>query len=115
MDIGHAVEIDPLLMDDGDDSDNDNGHFSFAFNNETMMNPGEQDAGAFKLVDAPTKVAKIDIGFAKFAKKVDVRRLKHSIWGEIETMPVRNFLMAPVFEQAHTHAYAHTRAHLCES
>lgn len=37
----------------------------------------------FNLIDEPTRVEKIDINYAKVAKKVDVRQLKSSLWSKL--------------------------------
>jgi condensin complex subunit 2 len=80
-----------LVSDDDDDDDEQNEMDDFGgmpmmddFGDE--MSFGEQMgedgeiANAMELVAEPTKVGKVDIGYAKFAKKVDVKQLKKSIW-----------------------------------
>jgi len=42
------------------------------------------DGGFLRLVAQPQKVEKIDIHFAKFAKKVDVRQLKDGLWSVLK-------------------------------
>ncbi|XP_052101083.1 condensin complex subunit 2-like [Mytilus californianus] len=78
-----------------DDDDDENGEFGFNFTadvcsqetndsqqgvvvNDTILD-GTMLTGD-KLLDVPRKVAKIDIGYAKTAKKLDVKRLKKTIW-----------------------------------
>lgn len=40
----------------------------------------EEAGGAFELVSQPSKVAKVDIGYAKVAKQVDISALKRGLW-----------------------------------
>ncbi|ESO96826.1 hypothetical protein LOTGIDRAFT_231660 [Lottia gigantea] len=78
--------------DAADDDDDDDQGFNFTAacgddSQEMTQNPSLQDTlfdgtvlAGDKLLAQPYKVAKIDIGYAKTAKKLDVRRLKGSMW-----------------------------------
>lgn len=80
-------------FDYDNDADNDNfcpGHDGgdandiFSFDNDGGGDDGYLNAlGGADLVDEPTQVEKIDIGFATVAKKVDVRQLKSGMWSQL--------------------------------
>eukprot|EP00808_Paulinella_micropora_P031046 g83164.t1 len=53
-----------------------------------------------ELLDAPGMVAKVDIGFAKVSKKVDVRALKKTLWDGIATNAHKAPKAAPSPKQA---------------
>ncbi|KAH9500795.1 hypothetical protein Btru_073028 [Bulinus truncatus] len=79
-----------------DDGDDDLSAAGFDLSNETNFVPASQDNSSQsvfnslalngtiltqdKLVAAPNKVQKIDIQYAKSAKRVDVKKLKSTIW-----------------------------------
>lgn len=44
---------------------------------------GESQATGFDMVDAPNKVAQIDVHYERTAKKLDVKLLKQGMWGNI--------------------------------
>ncbi|KAK6185759.1 hypothetical protein SNE40_007921 [Patella caerulea] len=75
------------LGDDDDDNGFDCGDYSQE-SSEMTVNPGLSQDTIFdgtvlsgdKLLAQPYKIAKIDIGYAKTAKKLDVRKLKGSMW-----------------------------------
>lgn len=81
--------------DEGCDDDDENGDFGFNFvpdGGSQELNdsqPGVMISDAIldgtmltgdKLIEEPRKVAKLDIAYAKTAKKLDVKRLKKTIW-----------------------------------
>ena len=73
-----------LNPDDADDATGGGGEFTGVFS-QTVMAPNEEtteggEGGAMALVSAPNKVEKIQIGYAKTAKKVDMRKLKSVEW-----------------------------------
>jgi condensin complex subunit 2 len=64
----------------GDDDDTTNGgEFTGVFS-QTVMAPENSGIDGLGLVSAPNRVEKIQIGYAKTAKKVDMRRLKTVQW-----------------------------------
>ena len=56
------------------------GEFTGVFSQTVMAPPDGEEGGAMALVTAPNKVEKIQIGYAKTAKKVDMRKLKSVEW-----------------------------------
>jgi len=102
--LGDQVDGGLQYQSDNDDSQNNNhGNDSFQSitppvsseiqvlppNNNVAETPNSQvaigdDGGFLQLVAQPQKVEKIDIHFAKFAKKVDVRQLKDGLWSVIK-------------------------------
>merc|ERR1712106_837175 len=73
-------------MDDYGDGDNDNtqpGYEDLTMFNQTQgLSDGEKpNEFLTNMVAAPNRVAKIQIGYARTAKKVDMKKLKSSIWG----------------------------------
>jgi len=54
-------------------------------NDGIIVRDGDTIDFSMGLIAEPTKVQKIDIGFARIAKKVDVRALKESLWQQIST------------------------------
>ncbi|XP_041370641.1 condensin complex subunit 2-like [Gigantopelta aegis] len=88
-----------LVNDDDDDADNNSNEFDFNFgadsgncseaSSQNVTEPNLQFDGMAadgtvlcgdKLLAQPYKVAKIDIAYAKTAKKLDVRKLKAAMW-----------------------------------
>ncbi|XP_066278785.1 condensin complex subunit 2-like isoform X1 [Branchiostoma lanceolatum] len=83
-------------LEGGDDSDNESAGFQdfsqasshFNFSHDTTLHGNvscnasmlESQMGADGLVQAPRKVAKIDIDYARQAKRIDVRKLKGTMW-----------------------------------
>ena len=65
--------------DDEEDQTGGGGEFTGVFS-QTVMAPNEGEGSAMELVTAPNKVEKIQIGYAKTAKKVDMRKLKSVEW-----------------------------------
>ncbi|CAL4118565.1 unnamed protein product [Meganyctiphanes norvegica] len=73
-------------MDDygGDEVDNDAtqpGYDLTMFNQTAALQDGKSGDFLENLVAAPNRVAKINIGYARSAKKMDMKKLKTSIWG----------------------------------
>lgn len=67
-------------------ADEDDANAIFAFDDAvatTAAATGGLGGGAGDLVPEPTRVEKIDIGFATVAKKVDVRLLKSGMWTQL--------------------------------
>lgn len=75
-DVGDELNSYP---ENADSTKNEGGGFSNIFS-QTM---GEENGDMF-LVDAPNRVEKIQIGYAKQAKKVDMRKLKSVEWSILE-------------------------------
>ncbi|XP_019646176.1 PREDICTED: condensin complex subunit 2-like [Branchiostoma belcheri] len=83
-------------LEGGDDSDNESAgfqdfsqassHFNFSHDTTIQGNMScnasmlESQMGPDGLVQAPRKVAKIDIDYARQAKRIDVRKLKGTMW-----------------------------------
>lgn len=68
---------------DDDDSPGESGGF--------QLNLGQQEGDTamgfddMEMIAEPTKVEKLDIKYSKFAKKVDVKKLKESMWSNIQS------------------------------
>lgn len=81
---GAAMEDDNFCADAGDfcSGADDDANAIFAFDGDDS--PEGMDSGpSLDLVPEPTRVEKIDIGFATVAKKVDVRQLKTGMWSKL--------------------------------
>lgn len=69
------------------DNDCDNDNFcpdnSDAFANDEKIEPETSITTDIDLIPEPTRVEKIDINYAKVAKKVDVRQLKTGMWSRL--------------------------------
>lgn len=88
-----AASIEPTESGDAQnnwydfDNDCDNDNFcpgnANDFTNEEMIEPDNANASSIDLIPEPTRVEKIDIGYAKVAKKVDVRQLKTGMWSRL--------------------------------
>lgn len=61
-------------------------HYGFENDDDEAL-PLEDDEGgggrSFDLVDAPAKVNKVEISYAKVAKQVDIKGLKSHVWQEL--------------------------------
>eukprot|EP00960_Hanusia_phi_P005487 159775-Hanusia_phi.AAC.1 len=49
--------------------------------------PTQQEDEKFKLLQAPRRAEKIEIGYAKTAKKIDIKALKEDIWDDLQKKP----------------------------
>ncbi|CAH8529133.1 unnamed protein product [Schistosoma rodhaini] len=73
-------------QDDDDDDDDAIIPFECAFTQNTGYNDGELTD--MELISQPNKVARIEIGYARTAKMINVQRLKCAMWGFLEhTVP----------------------------
>uniref|UniRef100_A0A6T7G3N6 Condensin complex subunit 2 n=1 Tax=Attheya septentrionalis TaxID=420275 RepID=A0A6T7G3N6_9STRA len=85
-----------VAFDDGVDESfgDDNDGPGFQFNNDDG-NFGEADDFVIENLEGVRKVKKVEVGYATIAKKVDVKRLKHDLWAELElktsVVPAVNF------------------------
>ncbi|CAH8499132.1 unnamed protein product [Heterobilharzia americana] len=71
---------------DDDDDDDILMPFECSFTQNTANNDGEVDG--FELISQPNKVARIEIGYARTAKMINIQRLKFAMWGFLEnTVP----------------------------
>ena len=68
-----------------DDSDDDVGPAEISFGSQGDVNP--TPIGDLQLIDAAPKIERIDIHYAKQAKKIDVRKLKKVMWSSIAPRP----------------------------
>mmetsp|Transcript_21962 Transcript_21962/g.43630 ORF Transcript_21962/g.43630 Transcript_21962/m.43630 type:complete len:856 (+) Transcript_21962:27-2594(+) len=66
-----------------DEEDNDSTGFQFHGFDDPQEEEGQDHSSALDLVAVPDKVEKIDIKFARFAKKVNVRQLKDTLWDKL--------------------------------
>ncbi|CAH8484469.1 unnamed protein product [Schistosoma turkestanicum] len=69
-------------QDDDDDDDDAIIPFECAFTQNTGYNDGE--LADMELISQPNKVARIEIGYARTAKMINVQRLKCAMWGFLE-------------------------------
>lgn len=72
-----------------DDNDDDGEMLPDALQDEGLGKAGGDEApqavgSGFEFVAAPTRVAKIDIGYAKRAKQVDIKALKEDVWALLQ-------------------------------
>ncbi|ELU01811.1 hypothetical protein CAPTEDRAFT_224498 [Capitella teleta] len=67
--------------DDGDDLNEQSAGFDFTQVSQDSTQTQDQTLGS--LVEQPKKVAKIDIDYAKAAKKMDVKKLKGAMWKKL--------------------------------
>ena len=84
-------EYDMLMFDTvndfGDDSDDGDDNDGLQLYEEDKPEKNGSGSGFNNFVAEPSKkVQKLDINYAKFAKKVDVRALKQSIWSELKVV-----------------------------
>ncbi|NWY47444.1 CND2 protein, partial [Sylvia atricapilla] len=79
----------PQVPDSDDDPDPDpdpsefpgpDGHFQLSAHPESPELPGMDGNGELELIAEPQKIHKIPIQYARTAKKMDMRRLKRSMW-----------------------------------
>jgi condensin complex subunit 2 len=64
--------------------------------NDAKQDQQDDDDGELKLVTAPRAISKIEIGYARAAKKVDVKALKKGMWEKVHDksntkQPLRSF------------------------
>ncbi|CAL8099071.1 unnamed protein product [Calicophoron daubneyi] len=74
----------PLCVIDDDDDDDINLPFEGAFTQMTGGVFGDLGPNELELVSQPRKIARIQIGYAKTAKMINVRRLKQAMWNSLE-------------------------------
>ena len=82
----HDEEFNMMYDDGGGESyceEGDDGQ-GFALASETDGNFVDADDFEVKNIEGVRKVEKIQVGYARVAKKVDVRRLKKDLWTEVE-------------------------------
>ncbi|XP_040270418.1 condensin complex subunit 2 [Bufo bufo] len=83
----------PALQADDDDYDDD-GPFMGARDEFTVCNGTEDNRlsldGEHNLIAEPQKVNKIEINYAKTAKKMDMKHLKTSMWGLLTSDPQKD-------------------------
>jgi condensin complex subunit 2 len=89
----HDIDDNALGFNDddngGDFDENNDGGFTFAYDDEEDESPRHDDADYNIEFDEVRKVEKINIAYATVAKKVDVRRLKQDLWAELEEKTAR--------------------------
>lgn len=86
-DDGYAVETGFGGGEDNDDDDS-GGHMPFgAEGGSSPLDALVGGSGPLDLVAAPTKVNKIDIGYARRAKTVDIKALKEDVWTLLQEAP----------------------------
>ncbi|XP_045188524.2 condensin complex subunit 2-like isoform X2 [Mercenaria mercenaria] len=84
MDFGNFVAAGTDFRQESSSQD----PFSQSQDTFTQVNPGDGTMlTGDKLIAQPYKVAKIDIDYAKTAKKLDVKRLKSSMWNLLKSAP----------------------------
>mmetsp|Transcript_4486 Transcript_4486/g.4967 ORF Transcript_4486/g.4967 Transcript_4486/m.4967 type:complete len:912 (+) Transcript_4486:148-2883(+) len=76
------------IIDDGIDDSLDDGGAGYNFGGEED-NFDVEDNFVVHDLEGIRKVNKIEVGYAKVAKKVDVKRLKQELWAEIEARTAR--------------------------
>ncbi|XP_075714711.1 condensin complex subunit 2 [Rhinoderma darwinii] len=83
-----------LQVDDDDDDDDDDGAFMGASDEFTVCNGTEDNRlcldGDHNLIAEPQKVNRIEINYAKTAKKMDMKHLKTSMWGLLTNDPQKD-------------------------
>lgn len=77
-----------IAFDDGPSFDNDEGGMIGDNDNICSTNNDSDDSFEIGELEGIRKVAKVDVGYATVAKKVDVKRLKHDLWAELAAHPM---------------------------